>query len=342
MNFLLRGLKSTEISLILWAMLSDRLKELRIKDLNLDLEKSWVFPYIQKLYAELDSKNIKLKPKIWISDDWFCPDGTTGFAIPFYLLNKELIDLEVSMIGEAEGKSADWLMMLLRHETAHALDNAYYLRRNKKRQKLFGLTSVPYPISYTPKPYDKNYVAHLEPFYAQAHPDEDWAETFAVWLNPQNNWKKTYEDWPALKKLKLCDELMNQIKGKEPYCKRFIKDTLYTEIEMTLFDYYKEKKKRLRIERYKKFEESVKGEFCLSLLKQLETSKKDQLVANLCKSIHKRDFIVKRYIESIQEICSRSKFDLKKNKRDKKIDLIEALMKPSNEYFKSGLHKVYM
>ena len=26
---------------------------------------------------------------------------------------------------------------------------------------------------------------HLDPWYAQSHPDEDFAETFAVWLTPE-------------------------------------------------------------------------------------------------------------------------------------------------------------
>ena len=38
-------------------------------------------------------------------------------------------------------------------------------------------------------------------WYAQAHPAEDFAETFAVWLQPGSSWRQRYEGWPALSKL---------------------------------------------------------------------------------------------------------------------------------------------
>ena len=41
--------------------------------------------------------------------------------------------------------------------------------------------------------------------YAQKHPDEDWAETFAVWLEG-GPWRRRYRDWQvALAKLEYVD-----------------------------------------------------------------------------------------------------------------------------------------
>ena len=117
---------------------------------------------------------------------------------------------------EVEGGDYEWCMKILRHEAGHALDNAYQLQRRRKRQRLFGSSSTPYPEYYTPKPYSKSFVLHLDSWYAQSHPDEDFAETFAVWLKPGSQWHERYDDWPAIKKLEYIDELMRELAGRPP------------------------------------------------------------------------------------------------------------------------------
>ena len=115
-----------------------------------------------------------------------------GVAIPFYLAHPRLARLEFAQMLEVEGGTPEWCMRILRHEAGHALDNAYGLRRRRRRQQLFGLSSKPYPEYYTPRPYSRSFVLHLEPWYAQSHPDEDFAETFAVWLTPDSPWRTRY------------------------------------------------------------------------------------------------------------------------------------------------------
>jgi hypothetical protein len=117
---------------------------------------------------------------------------------------------------EVEGGDYDWCMRILRHEAGHVIDNAFRLRRRKKRRELFGPSSLPYPEFYDPKPYSKAFVQHIDPWYAQAHPDEDFAETFAVWLNPESDWRKRYAGWPALAKLEYMDQIMRGLVGKQP------------------------------------------------------------------------------------------------------------------------------
>ena len=117
---------------------------------------------------------------------------------------------------EIEGGTREWCMMILRHEAGHAIENAYRLRQRPKRQATFGKSSEPYPDSYAPKPYSRSFVVHLDSWYAQSHPDEDFAETFAVWLTPDSNWRERYQGWPALRKLEYVDELMRQIAGRAP------------------------------------------------------------------------------------------------------------------------------
>ncbi|MCC6714873.1 MAG: hypothetical protein IT496_06535, partial [Gammaproteobacteria bacterium] len=127
-----------------------------------------------------------------------------------------LARLELNQMLEVEGGTQEWCMQILRHETGHAIENAYLLRRRPLRQKLFGKSSVPYPDWYTPRPYSKRFVLHLDRWYAQAHPDEDFAETFAVWLQPDSGWRERYQGWPALRKLEYVDQLMHTLAGKPP------------------------------------------------------------------------------------------------------------------------------
>ena len=72
----------------------------------------------------------------------------------------------------------------MRHEAAHAYSYAYQLYKRKKWQRTFGLASTEETEFYRPRPYSRSYVVHLDDWYAQSHPDEDFAETFAVWLTP--------------------------------------------------------------------------------------------------------------------------------------------------------------
>ena len=168
-----------------WASWSDeRLLEVRLCDLGLTLRDSPIRPHIRELYRELRERGIAFRPYFWLSDEWFTPDGVPGVAVPFYLAHPRLARLELSQMLEVEGGTPEWCMRILRHETAHAIDNAYRIRRRRRRQQLFGNSSQKYPEYYTPRPYSRSFVVHLQPWYAQSHPDEDFAESFAVWLTP--------------------------------------------------------------------------------------------------------------------------------------------------------------
>lgn len=200
-----------------WENLSDKeLLELRFCDLELKIEGSRIEPLVQTLYNELLKKNIKFKPHVWISEDWFSMDGIPGIAVPFYTLHKRLSSLCKKMNLDDEGYNKKEAIKLLRHETGHAIDNAYKLRLSRQRQNLFGLSSTNYPDSYAPINISSNYVSHLNPWYAQAHPDEDWAETFATWLTPNLKWKEIYKGTLAYEKLLFIDKLMKAIENKDP------------------------------------------------------------------------------------------------------------------------------
>jgi hypothetical protein len=194
----------------------ERLLDLRICDLGLRLRGSFVDPFLRKVRRELRERGLLLKPHFWLSDEWFCPDGFAGVAIPFYLAHPRLARLEQSQMLEVEGGTPEWCLRILRHELGHAVENAYGLRRRKRRIELFGRSSERYPEDYAPRPYSKSFVQHLEAGYAQSHPDEDFAETFAVWLTPGSDWASRYVGWKALRKLEYVDQLMREIAGRPP------------------------------------------------------------------------------------------------------------------------------
>lgn len=198
-----------------WADLpDDQLLNFRIADLPIHIEGSGVETRISELRAELESRELRFPLHFYLSDEWFTPDGVASMAVPFYLAHPRLERLEKAQMLEVEGGEHDWCMRILRHEAGHVIDNVYRLRRRRQRRELFGRSTEPYPEFYTPKPYSKSFVMHLDPWYAQSHPDEDFAETFAVWLTPQSNWAQRYAGWPALKKLEYMDALMRSLQNK--------------------------------------------------------------------------------------------------------------------------------
>ena len=199
-----------------WVHASDEeLLDWRICDLGLKIPGTLLGERVQRLYEELQQRGITFQPHCWLSDDWFSPDGVPGIAIPFYMAHPRLARLERNQMSEVEGGNKDWCMRILRHEAGHAIDTAYRLHRRRSWQGVFGRASLPYPEDYSPRPTSKNYVLNLESWYAQSHPSEDYAETFAVWVKPRSRWRSEYADWPALGKLEYVDELMQEIAGQK-------------------------------------------------------------------------------------------------------------------------------
>jgi len=230
-----------------WARASDtQLLEMRLCDLKLTLEGSRLASRIRRLHRELESRGIDFKPHAWLSEEWFSPDGVPGIAIPFYLAHPRLERLERRIMREVEGGNARWLMRILRHEAGHALDNAYRLRRRRRWREVFGPASLPYPHRYRARPGSRRYVHHLGEWYAQAHPTEDFAETFAVWLKPHSDWRTTYARWPAFHKLQLVEELMQSVRGRRPPVANRLRVEPLSADTRTLAQYYRRKLARQR------------------------------------------------------------------------------------------------
>lgn len=226
-----------------WADLPEKeLLKLRLKDLDLSISGTWLDECLDVLNAELKARKIQARVHCWISDEWFSPDNTPGISIPFYLAHPRLMRLEKKMMHSVEGGTRRECLQIMRHEAGHVVQHAYGLHRKKKWQTLFGNSSKRYPTSYRPNPASKDYVQHLRRWYAQAHPDEDFAETFAVWLTPRMNWRKKYAGWPALKKIEYVDELMTEIVGEKPHLSKRLKVDPLSKLTMTLGEHYEKKR----------------------------------------------------------------------------------------------------
>jgi hypothetical protein len=221
----------------------DELLDVNIGRLGLKLEGSPLERFVRQLHEELTAKGITFLPSCHVGDEWFCPVDIPAIFVPFFLMHPRLRELERRQILEVEGETDEWFMQLMRHEAGHALSFAHRLQRRKKWQQHFGLASTEETDTYRPHPYSRSYVTHLPDWYAQSHPDEDWAETFAVWLNPEVDWRKRYAGWNALKKLEYTDELMKSLAGKPPVHNPPFRVRDYNFLNLKLKTYYARKRK---------------------------------------------------------------------------------------------------
>jgi hypothetical protein len=231
-----------------WARLADEdLLDLRLCDLGLILEGTVLEARRDQLYGELEQRGLRFRPHCWLSDEWFSPTTTPGIAVPFYLAHPRLMRLEARQMGEVEGGTQAWCMQLLRHEAGHAFESAYRLGRRTRWQRTFGQASSPYPDTYTPRPSSRNFVLHLDWWYAQSHPSEDFAETFAVWLTPGCKWRKRYEAWPALRKLEYVDHLMGEIARPPAVVRSRAPVAPLRELRTTLREHYERRWSRYEV-----------------------------------------------------------------------------------------------
>jgi putative zinc-binding metallo-peptidase len=244
-----------------WASFSDeQLLGVRMCDLKLSLAGTEIEQRIEKVNSELDARGLA-RPHYYISDEWFTPDGVPGIAVPFYLAHPRLAKLELAQMLEIEGGDEKTSMKILRHEAGHAIDNAYQLRRKPTRRRLFGTPATPYPEYYLPKPYSKSFVQHLDHWYAQSHPDEDFAETFAVWLDPQSNWSIRYAGWPAHRKLEYMNRLMREAARHRPRIRsRRVVDPI-ERLRKTLGEHYRRKREHYGLDHPDFYESDLRNLF---------------------------------------------------------------------------------
>src|SRR5437879_2078277 len=188
-----------------------------IRNLNLAIEGTDLEDVLKEFERERERLELKMRSHYYLSTEWGVPFGTVSIAIPFYLAQRELRELHAEKVGDVEGASQADILRYLRHELGHVVNYAYKLYEREDWLTQFGSITQPYRDDYRPEPFSPRFVRHLPGWYAQKHPDEDWAETFAVWMTPGLDWRAAYADWPeARAKLEYCDNLMRQLADQEP------------------------------------------------------------------------------------------------------------------------------
>src|SRR5438477_10069697 len=297
-----------------WTSLSDQdLLERRISKLGLRLEGTTLEPLIQQRYDVLSAHSLVVNPPCHIGDEWFVPVGMPAIFVPFFLVHDRLRALERTMMLEVEGGTTEWFMKLMRHEAGHAYTYAYQLPRKKKWRQIFGPTSrEETPDTYRPRPFSRSYVMHLEDWYAQSHPDEDFAETFAVWLTPALDWRKRYAGWKALQKLEYLDELMGSLAGKPPGHQPPYRLAEFDCLNIKLKTYYARKRK-LYADSYPDFyDNDLRHLFAAGpqLDGRLPASAwlrqhRRQLMNSVCRWTHERKYRVNKLLARLIERCDR-------------------------------------
>jgi hypothetical protein len=209
-----------------------------IRELGLKLEGSPLERFVQQLYRELERKGLtKFRPACYLTDEWGCPSGEPVVGVPFYLAKPELSQLEKERNDLEDPRE---IMMYLRHEAGHAFNYAYKLHQTSEWKQLFGSFRRRYRDNYRPIPFSRNHVRHLAGWYAQKHPDEDFAETFAVWLTPRSGWRKRYRGWGAMSKLKYMDRIAKELGKVEPIRRRGRPDITVEDMESTVGEFYRQ------------------------------------------------------------------------------------------------------
>jgi len=331
-----------------WTTLGDeQLLDIRMCDLALRIEGTDLEQRIAQINAELAARGLRFRPHYWLADEWFTPDGVPGVAIPFYLAHPRLVRLELTQMLEVEGGDPDSCLRILRHEVGHAIDNAYRLRRRRTRRRLFGNPGIEYPEYYTPKPYSKSFVHHLDHWYAQSHPDEDFAETFAVWLDPASMWATRYTGWPAQRKLEYMDRLMRLLARSRPKVKSKREVDPLRRLKKTLREHYRRKREHYGVDHPDFYDSDLRNLFSDSpeYAKNLSAAR---FVRRIRKDVRGRvasftdsyQYTIDQLLEKVIERCRELNLRLMDSEEETKTDFMVFLTVQTMNYLHSGRHRV--
>jgi hypothetical protein len=332
-----------------WASLpDDKLLDVRMCDLGVTIEGTDLEARIAAINAELEARGVKyFRPRYWLSDEWFTPDGVPGVAIPFYLAHPRLAKLELAQMLEVEGGDEVSCLRILRHEVGHALDNAYALRRRPTRRRLFGNPSTEYPEYYTPKPYSKSFVHHLDHWYAQSHPDEDFAETFAVWLDPQSEWSNLYAGWPAHRKLEYMDRVVREIAQRRPTLKSTRVVDPLSRLRKTLGEHYRKKREHYGLDHPDFYDSDLRNLFSdapayvknLPAARFVRKIRKDVRIT-VASFTDSYQYTIDQLLEKIITRCRELNLRLMDSEEVTKADFMVFLTVQTMNYLHSGRHRV--
>jgi hypothetical protein len=331
-----------------WVSWSDeQLLSLPMNQLGVTIDGTFLSDQIQQLYAELEARQLRFRPHFWLSNEWFTPDGVPGIAVPFYLAHPRLAKLEMHQMLEVEGGTSEWCMRILRHEAGHAVENAYRLRRLRRRQQVFGRSSDPYPKYYSPRPYSRSFVRHLDVWYAQSHPDEDFAETFAVWLTPDSTWADRYKGWPVLKKLRYVDELMAGLATAPPKVVTTEEIDQLSGLKKTLREHYERKRRHYGVEQPSLYDPDLKRLFS-DAPAHADKMRAATFLNRFRKEVRRKvaawtgeyQYTIDQVLEGMIHRCQQLQLRLPLAEEQAKLDFTILLTVHTMNYLRSGRHKV--
>lgn len=342
-------LAKSDLSKDLSSLSDTEILKFRFKDLSLSISGTEVEEHIKQLYAELEAKGLVFRPQIFFGDEWFSPEGMNAISVPFYLANTRLKNLEKSLMLDVEGGNPEWFMKLLRHEAGHCFDHCYRFSKKKRWHEVFGSPSLEYsPETYRPQPYSKSYVKHLDGWYAQAHPDEDFAETFAVWLDPQSNWKKEYSKWPAtLAKLEYLECLAKQSVKLKVLAEKGRVPSAVVRLSTTLEKYY-QKRRREQADEYPDFyDDDLKKIFngAPSLSKRNYSAgrfmkrHKKNIVSTVAWATSERKFTIDSLVKRLTQRCDKLELRLGKSDIETTMEVASFLTSLVKNYLFTGKFK---
>jgi hypothetical protein len=330
-----------------WATWSDeQLLGLRMCDLGITIEGTDLEQRIARINGELESRRL-MRPHYWLSDEWFTPDGIPGIAIPFYLAHPRLAKLELAQMLEVEGGDPEQCLRIFRHEAGHVIDNAYQLRRRPTRRRLFGNPAIEYPEYYTPKPYSRSFVHHLDHWYAQSHPDEDFAETFAVWLDPDSMWSTRYAGWPAVRKLEYMDRLMRDIARSRARVRSKRQVDPISRLKKTLAEHYTKKREHYGVDHPDFYDSDLHNLFSNApehakrpLAAPFVGRIRKEVRATVASFTDSYQYTIDQLLETIIERCREQSLHLTESEKETKTDFMVFLTVQTMNYLHSGRHRV--
>jgi len=220
----------------------------RFCDLRLSLASSPLEHSVRRLYGELSRKGNPLPAAfLAVGGMVFRPTGFPGIANPFLPRASATDALERRFMHEVEGGNDKWLMRILRHETGHAIDTAFGLRRRKAWRDAFGKASRRYPSRYSPRPAAGTScftlaLVRTEPSHGGLRRDLRGLVATAF------GWRSHYSGWPALAKLEYVDETIRGLEGRRAI--RLSRDTVepLSRNERTLREHYRRKQARYEVD----------------------------------------------------------------------------------------------
>ena len=166
-----------------------------IKDLKVALSDGVLGEAVQTATEDIRRMGIRhLQPHWYLSTGYGVVASTVNVAVSFFDTSDLLRELEGEFLSLY---TPEEVLMTVRHELGHAFCYAYKLYRRDDFRATFDVRGHyfnTYPLNnrYTTRanPWSRNFVNPSGDYYAQKHPDDDWAETFMLVVSPDSDCRR--------------------------------------------------------------------------------------------------------------------------------------------------------